>query len=78
MLYQVDTGAGLMGVKYINAASEDEAIEKAKDMLFDEVKYSNCCGAESNDWHEFNGVKEGFCPDCKEHCVFETNDEANQ
>ena len=39
-------------------------------------KYSNCCGAESTDWHEFNGVREGFCPDCKEHCMFETNDEA--
>ena len=27
---------------------------------------------------EFNGVREGFCPDCKEHCVFETNDESNK
>ena len=36
--------------------------------------FSNCCGTESGDWHEFNGVKEGFCPDCKEHCVFETSD----
>lgn len=36
MLYQVDTGLGLIGVKYINADSEDEAIEKAKDILFDE------------------------------------------
>ena len=36
MLYQVDTGLGLTGVKYINADSEDEAIEKAKDILFDE------------------------------------------
>ena len=34
MLYQVDTGAGLIGVKYINADSEDEAIEKTKDMLY--------------------------------------------
>ena len=43
---------------------------------FDEVTTSNCCGAESNDWHEFNGVKEGFCPDCKEHCEFETGKES--
>lgn len=28
-----------------------------------------------NDWHEFNGVKEGFCPDCKEHCEFVTGEE---
>ena len=75
MLYQVDTGTGLMGTKYINADSEAEAIEKAKGMLFDEVTTSNCCGAETNDWHEFNGVKEGFCPDCKEHCEFETREE---
>jgi len=40
----------------------------------DEVTTSNCCGIESNDWHEFNGVKEGFCPDCKEHCEFETEE----
>lgn len=33
MLYQVDTCTGLIGMKYINADSEDEAIEKAKDML---------------------------------------------
>ena len=38
MLYQVDTGLGLMGIKYINADSEDEAIEKAKDILFNETK----------------------------------------
>ena len=36
MLYQVDTGSGLMGIRYINAESEAEAIEKAKDILFDE------------------------------------------
>ena len=36
MLYQVDTGLGLIGVKYVNADNEDEAIEKANDMLFDE------------------------------------------
>ena len=42
----------------------------------DEVTTSNCCGAESTDWHEFNGVKEGFCPDCKEHCEFETGEES--
>ena len=65
MIYQVDTGLGLMGIKYVNTDSEYEAIEKAKDMLFSEVTTSNCCGAESNDWHEFNGVKESFCPDCK-------------
>lgn len=75
MLYQVDTGSGLMGIKYINADSEDEAAEKAKGILFDEVTTSNCCGAESNDWHEFNGVREGFCPDCKEHCEFETEEQ---
>jgi len=76
MLYQVDTGQGLMRIKYINADNETEATEKAKDILFDEVTTSNCCGAESNDWHEFNGVKEGFCADCGEHCEFETNDKA--
>ena len=37
MLYQVDTGLGLTGIRYINADSEDEAIEKAKDILFDEA-----------------------------------------
>lgn len=37
---------------------------------------SNCCGAESNDWHEFNGVKEGFCPECKEHCEFVAGEES--
>lgn len=36
MLYQVDTGLGLTGMKYVNADNEDEAIEKAKDILFDE------------------------------------------
>ena len=76
MLYQVDTGLGLMGIKYINADSEDEAIEKAKDILFSEVTTSNCCGAESTNWHEFNGVKEGFCPDCKEHCEFVAGEES--
>ena len=43
----------------------------------DEVTTSNCCGAESNDWNEFNGVKEGFCPDCKEHCEFVNGEELN-
>ena len=51
MLYQVDTGAGLIGMKYINADSEDEAIEKAKDILSEE-KYLNCCGA--NDIYDGN------------------------
>ena len=78
MLYQVDTGSGLPGIKYFYADSEAEAKEKAKHIIFDEVVTSNCCGIESNDWHEFNGVRECFCPDCKEHCVFETNDEANR
>ena len=36
MLYQVDTGLGLIGIKYIKADSEDEALEKAKAILFDE------------------------------------------
>lgn len=31
MLYQVDTGSGLIGIKYVNADTETEAIEKAKD-----------------------------------------------
>ena len=44
MLYQVDTGLGLIGMKYVNADNETEANEKAKGILFDE-KYSNCCGA---------------------------------
>ena len=44
--------------------------------MTDEIASSNCCGIESNDWHLFNGVREGFCPDCKEHCSFETNNEA--
>ena len=42
----------------------------------DEVTTSNCCSAESTDWNEFNGVKEGFCPDCKEHCEFITGEES--
>ena len=33
MLYQVDTGSGLIGIKYINADSEDEAMEKTKNIL---------------------------------------------
>lgn len=71
MLYQVDTGTGLMGIKYINADSEDEAIEKAKDILFGE-KYSNCCGA--GDIYNGNlGNNEGVCADCGEHCEMEAN-----
>ena len=38
MLYQVDTGSGLIGIKYVNADSEAEAIEKVKDILFSEEK----------------------------------------
>lgn len=70
MLYQVDTGLGLMGVKYINANSETEAIEKAKDILFDKERYSNCCGA--NDIYNGNlNNNEGVCADCGEHCEME-------
>ena len=69
MLYQVDTGAGLMGMKYINADSEDEAIEKSKDILFAD-KYSNCCSA--NDVYDGNlDNNEGVCADCGEHCEME-------
>ena len=69
MLYQVDTGSGLIGIKYINADSEDEAIEKAKDILFAE-KYSNCCGA--GDIYNGNlDNNEGVCADCGEHCEME-------
>ena len=70
MLYQVDTGAGLMGMKYINADSEDEAIEKSKGILFDEVATSNCCGA--SDIYDGNlNNNEGVCADCGEHCEME-------
>ncbi len=72
MLYQVDTGTGLMGIKYINADSEDEAIEKAKDILFGEEKYSNCCGA-SDIYNGNLGNNEGVCADCGEHCEMEAN-----
>ena len=69
MLYQVDTGQGLIGMKYVNADSEDEANEKAKGILFDE-KYSNCCGA--NDIYNGNlDNNEGVCADCGEHCEME-------
>ena len=69
MLYQVDTGAGLIGMKYINADSEDEAIEKAKDILSEE-KYLNCCGA--NDIYDGNlDNNEGVCAVCGEHCEME-------
>ena len=69
MLYQVDTGSGLPGMKYINADNETEATEKAKDILLDE-KYSNCCGA--NDIYDGNlGNNEGVCADCGEHCEME-------
>ena len=69
MLYQVDTGSGLIGMKYINADSEAEAIEKAKDILYDE-KYSNCCGAA--DIYDGNlDNNEGVCADCGEHCEME-------
>ena len=69
MLYQVDTGAGLTGIKYINADSEDEALEKAKDILSEE-KYSNCCGA--GDIYDGNiDNNEGVCADCGEHCEME-------
>jgi hypothetical protein len=70
MLYQVDTGSGLIGIKYINADSEPEAIEKAKDILFDKELRSNCCGA--NDIYDGNlGNNEGVCADCGEHCEME-------
>lgn len=72
MLYQVDTGSGLMGIKYVNADSEAEAIEKAKDILFGEEKSSNCCGA--GDIYNGNlGNNEGVCADCGEHCEMEAN-----
>ena len=70
MLYQVDTGSGLMDIKYVNADSEAEAIEKAKDILFDKERYSNCCGAADI----YNGNldnNEGVCADCGEHCEME-------
>ena len=74
MLYQVDTGSGLMGIKYINADSEDEAIEKSKGILFDKEKYSNCCGA--SDIYDGNlDNNEGVCADCGEQCEME---EANE
>lgn len=31
--------------------------------------YSTCCGAET-EYNEYN-----ICPECQEHCDFETNDE---
>lgn len=66
MLYQVDTSSGLIGIKYVNADSETEAIENAKDILFEE-KYSNCCGAA--DIYDGNlDNNEGVCADCGEHC----------
>ena len=69
MIYQVDTGQGLIGMKYINANSEKEATEKAKDILFNE-KYSNCCGA--GDVYDGNlDNNEGVCADCGEHCEME-------
>ena len=69
MLYQVDTGQGLIGMKYVNADNETEANEKAKGILFDE-KYSNCCGA--NDIYNGNlDNNEGVCADCGEHCEME-------
>ena len=71
MIYQVDTGQGLIGMKYINANSEKEATEKAKDILFNE-KYSNCCGA--GDVYDGNlDNNEGVCADCGEHCEMEAN-----
>ena len=70
MLYQVDTGQGLIGIKYVNADSQDEAIEKAKDILFGKETYSNCCGF--SDIHGGNlGNNEGVCADCGEHCEME-------
>ena len=69
MLYQVDTGSGLIGIKYVNADSEEEAIEKAKGILSEE-KYSNCCGA--GDIYDGNlDNNEGVCADCGEHCEME-------
>ena len=68
MLYQVDTGSGLIGIKYFNADSEAEAREKAKDTLFGE-KYSNCCGA--GDIYDGNlDNNEGVCA---EHCEMEAS-----
>ena len=73
MLYQVDTGQGLIGIKYVNADSETEATEKAKDILFGD-KYSNCCGAD--DIYDGNlDNNEGVCADCGEHCEMERDDE---
>ena len=70
MLYQVETGSGLMGIKYVNADSEAEAIEKAKDILFDKELISNCCGA--GDIYQGNlDNNEGVCADCGEHCEME-------
>ena len=69
MLYQLDTGSGLTGMKYINADSENEAIEKAEGILFSE-KYSNCCGA--GDIYDGNlDNNGGICADCGEHCEME-------
>ena len=71
MLYQVDTGSGLIGIKYINAESEAEAQEKAREILFDE-KHSNCCGA--SDIYDGNlDNNEGVCADCGEHCEMEAS-----
>lgn len=36
------------------------------------MPYSNCCGAYS-DMEEY-----GICPDCKEHCEFEEEDEEDE
>lgn len=70
MLYQVDTSSGLIGIKYVNADSKTEAIEKAKYILSDGEAYSNCCGA--GDIYEGNlGNNEGVCADCGEHCEME-------
>lgn len=70
MLYQVDTGSGLIGIKYVNADSESEAVEKTKDILFGNEKYSNCCGA--SDLYEGNlDNNEGICADCGERCEME-------
>ena len=70
MLYQVDAGQGLIGMKYVNADSEAEAIKKAKGILFDEPTFSNCCGA--NDIYGGNlDNNEGVCADCGEHCEME-------
>lgn len=70
MLYQVDTGSGLPGIKYFYADNETEAIKKAKDILFDKEEYSNCCGA--GDIYNGNlDNNEGVCTDCGEHCEME-------